>query len=91
MENSDYYYFYLGVILIDTVPNDRGHVLYKLLCTRLRLADFQFKGLSSTFYYCQETISKWAKVINRADAKGIAKVFCLGCKGKIAPEVESYI
>lgn len=91
LENPGHYYFYLGVILIDTVPNDRTHVLYKLLCARLRLAGFQLKGLSRTFDYCEETISKWSKVLNRADAKEIAKVFGLTCKGKITPEVESYI
>ena len=91
LDNPRHYYFYLGVILIDTVPNDRSHVLYKLLCARLRLAGFRLKGLSSTFCYCEETISKWAKVLNRADTKEIAKVFGLTCKGKITPEVESYI
>jgi len=91
LENPKHYYFYLGVILIDTVPNDRSHVLYKLLCARLRLAGFRLKGLSSTFDYCEETISKWAKVLNRADAKEIARVFGLTRKGKITPEVESYI
>ncbi|MDP8217564.1 MAG: hypothetical protein P9M03_02435 [Candidatus Theseobacter exili] len=91
LSNPKHYYFYLGVILIDTVPNDRSHVLYKLLCARLRLAGFQLKGLSSIFAYCEETISKWAKVLNKADAKEIAKVFGLTCNGKISPEVESYI
>lgn len=91
LDNPAHYYFYLGVILIDTVPNDRSHVLYKLLCARLRLAGFRLKGLSSTFDYCEDTISKWSKVLNRADAKEIAKVFGLTCKRKITPEVESYI
>jgi hypothetical protein len=89
--NPKHYYFYLGVVLVDTVPNDRSHVLYKLLCARLRLAGFRLKGLSSTFGYCEATISKWAKVLNRADAKEIARVFGLTVRGKITPEVESYI
>jgi hypothetical protein len=91
VDTPEHYYFYIGIILVDTVPNDRTHVLYKLLCARLRLAGFQLKGLSRTFAYCEETISKWAKVLNRGDAKEIAKVFGLVCKGKITPEVESYI
>lgn len=90
-ESPSHYYFYLGVILIDAVPNDRNHVLYKLLCARLRLAGFYLKGLSETFKYCEETISKWAKVLNRADAKEIAKVFGFSSRGKITPEIESYI
>lgn len=90
-ESPSHYYFYLGVILIDTVPNDKNHVLYKLLCARLRLAGFYLKGLSETFMYCEETISKWAKVLNRGDAKEIAKVFGFTCRGKITPEIESYI
>lgn len=91
LENPCHYYFYLGTTLIDTVPNDRTHVLYKLLCARLRLAGFQLKGLSRTFKYCEETISKWSKVLSKGNTGEIAKVFGLVSRGKITPEVQSYI
>ncbi len=91
IENPSHYYFYLGLTLVDAVPNDRGHFLYKILCARLRLAGFQLAGLSTTFEYCEETISKWSKVLHKGNSHEIAKVFGLSCSGKITPEIKSYV
>jgi hypothetical protein len=77
--------------LVDAVPNEREHFLYKILCSRLRLAGFQLTGLSKTFCYCEETISKWSKVLHKGDSREIAKVFGLTGSGKITPEIKSYI
>ena len=77
--------------LVDTVPNDRSHFLYKLLCARLRLCGYHLGGLSETFGYCKETISKWSKVLSSGNASLTAEIFGFSNRGKITPEVRSYI
>lgn len=85
------YYIYLGVVLVDSVPNNKKHFLYKLMCARLALAGFKFEGLAETFQYSSKTISKWAKILDAGDAREIADAFGLGHRGKITPEIQSYI
>ena len=89
--NPGQYYIYLGLSLVDTVPNNRSHFLYKLLCARLRLCGYNLNGLSETFGYCKETISKWSKVLNSGNASLTAETFGFSNRGKITPEVRSYI
>jgi hypothetical protein len=91
VKNPTQYYIYLGLSLVDTVPNNPNHFLYKLLCARLRLSGFRLDGLSKTFGYCKETISKWSKVLNSGNASLTAKTFGFVNYGKITPEVRSYI
>jgi hypothetical protein len=73
------------------VPNNRSHFLYKLLCARLRLCGYHLGGLSETFGYCKETISKWSKVLKSGDSILTAETFGFSNRGKITPEVRSYI
>ncbi len=91
VKNPTQYYIYLGLSLVDTVPNNSCHFLYKLLCARLRLSGFRLEGLSITFGYSKETISKWSKVLNSGNASLIAETFGFSNRGKITPEVRSYI
>ena len=85
------YYIYLGVVLVDSIPNNKNHFLYKLMCARLALAGFKLEGLAETFQYSCKTISRWAKILNAGDAQGIADAFGFGHRGKITPEIQSYI
>lgn len=89
--NPTHYYIYLGVILIDSVPNDKGHFLYKLMCARLALSKFKLGGLAETFGYTEKTISKWARILNTGDSPRIAEAFGFNHRGKITPDIQSYI
>lgn len=86
-----HYYIYLGIIAVDCIPNDKGHFLYKLMCARLALAGFQLNGLEGTFGYSARTISKWATILNGGDSGEIAVAFGFTYRGKITPEIQSYI
>lgn len=90
-ENPKEYYTYIGPIFIDTVPNNKNHFLYKLMCAKLYLAGFKLEGLSSTFGYCTKTISHWGNVLKQGDSQQVADVFGVFGRGKITQPIESFI
>ena len=89
--NPTRYYLYFGVILLDNAPNDKKHVLYKFLCTRLALSGYNLEGLAKTFGYSRKTISNWKRILSSGDTKAIVHAFGLNRCSKITPDIQEYI
>ena len=83
---SRYLHLFLGLSLVDRVPNDPCHFLYKLVMARLRLVGFKYNDILAICKCSENTRRHWARVLKSGDAKLIAQVFGLTSRGKLTPD-----
>ena len=88
---SKYLYLYLSTCLVDRVPNDPGHFLYKMVMARLRLVGFKYAEIRQVCPYCENTIRNWSRILERGDAQEVAKAFGLDSRGKLTPDSLTYV
>ena len=91
VSDSTYLYLYLGACLVDRVPNDSEHFLYKMVMARLRLVGFKYAEIRKVCPYCENTIRNWSRILERADAQEVAKAFGLNSRGKLTPDSLAYV
>ena len=88
---SKYLYLYLGTCLVDRVPNDPGHFLYKMVMARLRLVGFKYAEIRQVCPYCENTIRNWSRILARGDAQEVANAFGLNSRGKLTTDSLAYV
>lgn len=88
---SKYLYLMLGICIVERVPNDPNHFLYKMLVARLRTAGFKYKEIQRVFKVSENTIRKWAKALNSGSGMRVARVFGIISNGKLNGEVQAFI
>ncbi len=91
VSDSNYLYLYLGTCLVDRVPNDSAHFLYKMVMARLRLVGFKYAEIRKVCPYCENTIRNWSRILERGDGQEVAKAFGLNNRGKLTPDSLAYV
>lgn len=90
-ENKELYTF-LGLALLERVPEDRESLLNKLLVARLANYGIPLSRLASAFHHDHRTIAKWAVAILTGDFDLIASAFSgRGPAGKLTGEMLAFI
>ena len=82
---------FLGVQPVDRFPNRPDHFLYKLAMARLRLVGFRYADIQRVCPFSENTLRKWARVLQSGSAAEISRTFGLASRSKITPDAEAYV
>jgi len=74
-EDPDYLYVYLGLALLERVPNNPDELLYQLMLARLVNSGASLRLLASQFNHAPKTLKSWAAAVLSGDMEEIITAF----------------
>lgn len=78
--------------MLETVPDDRNHLTYKLMVARLYNANVKVSVLQEVFGFDRKTMKKWGEALKRGDIQELTRVLeGRSARRKLTPELQSYI
>lgn len=90
--DSDYLYVFLGLALLERVPNDPQQFLYQLMIARLVNSGVSQREIVHSFNHDSRTIKSWAAAVLSGDIEQIMRAFSgRGPAPKMTAEIRSFI
>jgi hypothetical protein len=74
-EDPDYLYVYLGLALLERVPNNPDELLYQLMLARLVNSGTSLRLLASQFNHAPKTLKSWGVAVLSGDIEEIINAF----------------
>jgi len=91
-ESGGSYLVFLGLALLERVPRDPRHFLYKLLVARLVNCGLGMRKLERVFGHDHKTLRAWADALRSGDAGRIQGAFSgQGAERKVSAEMASFV
>ena len=85
-------FVFLGMALLERVPNIRDHVAFKMLLARLYNAKVGVKKLVECFGVAHTTLRRWGLALLSGDMDRIKRAFSgQGAEKKVTAQIESYV
>ncbi len=83
---------FYGVELLETVPQDREHMAFRMMVARLYNAGVKVTALSETFNLDRKTIASWGNALRARDPEGFQRVLLgRGASRKRTPTIDRYV
>ncbi len=91
-KNPDEIVVFLGMALLEKVPLDREHIVFKMLLARLYNAGVSGGKIKEAFGVACSTLRRWGRALKSGDLERIRRAFSgQGAQRKVSPEIESYV
>ncbi|NQU34123.1 MAG: hypothetical protein HQ521_12895 [Bacteroidetes bacterium] len=91
-QRGDLLHVYLGMALIEIVPNDKTKPAFKLLMGRLFNSGIKKKSLTEAFGLCYTTMKRWGDALKSNDLDTISRVLAgPGAPQKVTKEIKEFI
>ena len=91
-ESGDWYLVFLGLALLERVPRDPRHFLYKLLVARLVNCGIGMRRLERVFGHDHKTLRAWGDALKCGDCERIQRAFSgQGAERKVTAEMASFV
>lgn len=83
---------YYGATLLESVPDEREHLQYKLMVARLYNAKVKASVLQEVFGCDRKTMKKWGEALKQGDEEELARVLAgRRARRKLIPQIQSYV
>jgi hypothetical protein len=83
---------FLGLALLEKVPNLRAHPVFKMLLARLHNGGVSGQRLTDLFGVARSTLLRWGRALKSGDLDRIRDAFSgQGAARKVTPEIERYV
>lgn len=91
-EEKGLLHVYYGATLLESLPDDREHMQYKLLVARLYNAKVKASVLQEVFAVDRKTMKKWGEALKQGDEEKLTRVLAGRRAGKkLTLEIKSFI
>jgi hypothetical protein len=91
-EYPDELVVFLGLAMLEKVPNLREHPGFKMLLARLHNGGVSGQRLTDLFGVARSTLLRWGRALKSGDLDRIRDAFSgQGAARKVTPEIESYV
>jgi len=91
-EYPDELVVFLGLAMLEKVPNVREHPVFKMLLARLHNGGVSGQRLTDLFGVARSTLRRWGRALKSGDLDRIRDAFSgQGAARKVTPEIESYV
>jgi len=91
-EYPDELVVFLGLAMLEKVPNLREHPVFKMLLARLHNGGVSGQRLTDLFGVARSTLLRWGRALKSGDMNRIRDAFSgQGAARKVTPEMERYV
>ena len=91
-EYPDELVVFLGLAMLEKVPNLREHPVFKMLLARLHNGGVSGQRLTDLFGVARSTLRRWGRALKSGDMDRMRDAFSgQGAARKVTPEIESYV
>ena len=85
-------FVFLGMALLERVPQSKDHIAFKMLLARLYNAGVKVRLLVGCFGVAHTTLRRWGLALKSGNLQRIREAFSgQGAARKITPEIEQYV